>query len=319
MVLKAEATTQRFRELATTPVHAGYVVRCQGLAKRCGVQAVLQGFDLEVQPGEVFGIICTNSSSNTMILSILAGLLAPNAGTCSILGQVPAKIRRRIGYMMQGQGLYPHLTVAENLQVRAMLFGLPDVVEAAAAALRHYGLAPHADTQVAQLSDGLARRAEFVAALVHDPDLLLLDEPTVGLDAAARQEIWRDIPQLAAGGVTAVVSTQDLTEAEHFSRLAFIVEGIVRAQGTVAEVVKQSDACSFTLRGHDTARAGPDALRTQGIVAAYPSTGGLRVITRSATAGQAHALAQRHGLQAVSEYPSLDDAARALLYATSAG
>lgn len=260
MTLKAEVTTQMLRELVTNPADAGYVVRCRGLAKRCGSQMVLQGFDLQVQPGEVFGLVSADSGSKTTILRILAGLLAPDAGTCSILGEAPANARRRIGYLAQGQGLYEHLTVAENLQVRAMLFGLPNVTKVAAAALHHYGLVSHADTDVAQLSAGLARRAEFVAALVHDPDLLL-DEPTAGLDATARQEIWRDILHLAAGGVTVVVGTRDLAEAQHFSRLAFLQDGIVRAQGTVAQVVERTDACSFTPRGHDAAQAAPDALR----------------------------------------------------------
>ena len=116
--------------------------------------------------------------------------------------------------MAQGQGLYGHLTVSENLQVRAMLFGLPDVARAASVSLLRFGLARYGGTRVDQLSGGWSRRAGFAAALVHAPGLLLLDEPTVGLDAVARQDVWRHVLQLASGGVTVVVSTHDLAEAE---------------------------------------------------------------------------------------------------------
>lgn len=295
------------------------VVRCRGIVKRYGGRTVLQGFDLQVRPGEVFGLVGANGGSKTTILRILAGLLTPDEGACGVFGRAPAKVRCRIGYMAQGQGLYGHLTVAENLQVRAMLFGLPDVAKLVAVALHRFGLTPYARTRVAQLSGGWARRAGFVAALIHAPDLLLLDEPTVGLDAVARQEVWHHVLQLAAGGVTVVVSTHDLAEAERFSRLAFLMEGVVRAQGTVAEVVRRSDACSFVLRGPDAARAVPDALGTAGVVAAYPSAGALRVVTRSAAAGQAAALARRHGLEAANDPPSLDDAAQSLMHVTAAG
>lgn len=292
----------------------GAAVECRSIGKRYGGRTVLQGFDLEVRPGEVFGLVGANGGSKTTILRILAGLLTPDEGACTVFGQAPARVRPRMGYMAQGQALYGHLTVAENLQVRAMLFGLPDVARAVTVALHRFGLAHYAGARVAHLSGGWARRAGFVAALVHAPDLLLLDEPTVGLDAAARQNVWRHILQLAADGVTVVVSTHDLAEAERFSRLVFLVEGKVRAQGTVAEVVRRSDACSFMLRGPDAARAAPDALGTPGVVAAYPSAGGLRVVTRSPGAGQAAALAGRHGLEAARDLPSLDDAAQSLMH-----
>jgi ABC-2 type transport system ATP-binding protein len=295
------------------------VVVCQGLVKRYGTRAALQGFDLRVKPGEVFGVVGANGGSKTTILRIMAGLLQPDAGTCSVFGQAPARVRARVGYMAQGQALYGHLTVAENLQVRAMLYGLPDVARVVAVSLHHFGLARYSGTRVDQLSGGWARRAGFAAALVHSPGLLLLDEPTIGLDAVARQDVWRHVLQLAAGGVTVVVSTHDLAEAERFSRLAFLVDGVVRAQGTVEEVVRQSDTCSFVLRGPEAARAMPDALGTAGIVAAYPSAGALRVVTRSAAYGQAAALAQRHGLVAANDMPSLDDAAQSLMHATGAG
>ena len=250
----------------------------------------------------MFGLVGANGGSKTTILRILAGLLQPDAGACAVFGQEPARVRSRIGYMAQGQGLYGHLTVADNLQVRAMLFGMADVARVVAAALRRFGLSPYASTRLDQLSGGWARRAGFAAALIHGPELLL-DEPTTGLDAVARQGGWRHVLQLAAAGVTVVVSTHDLAEAERFSRLEFLVDGVVRAQGTVEEVVRRSDARSFTLRG-------PDALGTAGIVAAYPSAGAVRVVTRSVCAGQAAVLAGRHGLEAEPALPSLDDAAQ---------
>ena len=299
---------------AETGQEGGSVVCCRGIGKRYGAQTALHGFDLDVRPGEVFGLVGANGGSKTTVLRILAGLLQPDAGTCTVFGQSPAQVRSRIGYMAQGQGLYGHLTVAENLQVRAMLFGLPDVARAVTVALHRFGLAPYGRMLVAHLSGGWARRAGFAAALIHAPDLLLLDEPTVGLDSVARQGVWRHVLELAAKGVTIVVSTHDLAEAERFSRLAFLVDGTVRAQGTVAEVVQRSGACSFVLRGPDAARAATDALGMAGIVAAYPAAGALRVVTRSGTSGQAAALAERHGLEATGALPSLDDAAQSLMH-----
>lgn len=304
---------------AETGPDGGSVVRCRDVVKRYGARTALHAFDLDVRPGEVFGLVGANGGSKTTVLRILAGLLQPDAGACTVFGQPPARVRPRIGYMAQGQGLYGHLTVTENLQVRAMLFGLPDVARAVTVALHRFGLAPYGRTLVAHLSGGWARRAGFAAALVHAPDLLLLDEPTVGLDAVARQEVWRHVLELAARGVTIVVSTHDLAEAERFSRLAFLVDGAVRAQGTVAEVVRRSDVCSFVLRGPDAARAATDALGMAGIVAAYPAAGALRVVTRSGGAGKAAALAARHGLDAADTLPSLDDAAQSLMHSTGAG
>ena len=297
----------------------GDVVACQGLVKRYGTRVALSGCDLRIRRGEVFGLVGANGGSKTTILRIMAGLLQPDAGACTVFGEAPARARSRIGYMAQGQGLYGHLTVAENLQVRAMLFGMADVTRVVAAALRRFGLSPYASTRVDQLSGGWARRAGFVAAQIHGPELLLLDEPTTGLDAVARQGVWQHVLQLAAAGVTVVVSTHDLAEAERFSRLAFLVDGVVRAQGTVEEVVRRSDPCSFTLHGPDATRVVPDALGTAGIVAAYPSAGAVRIVTRSVCAGQAAALAARHGLEAEPALPSLDDAAQSLMHPTGAG
>ena len=295
------------------------VVRCQGVLKRYGTRTALHAFDLDVRPGEVFGLVGANGGSKTTVLRILAGLLQPDAGTCTVFGQPPARIRSRIGYMAQGQGLYGHLTVTENLQIRAMLFGLPDVTRAVTVALHRFGLVPYGRTRVAHLSGGWARRASFAATLVHAPELLLLDEPTAGLDAVARQEVWRHVLALAAKGVTVVVSTHDLAEAERFSRLVFLVDGAVCAQGTVAEVVHRSDACSFVLRGPGAAQVATDALGMAGVVAAYPAAGALRVVTQSGGFGQAAALAARHGLDATGTLPSLDDAAQSLMHSTDAG
>ncbi len=295
------------------PMPDAPAVLCEGIAKSYGGRRVLHGFDLVVHPGEVFGLVGANGGSKTTILRILSGLLQPDAGRRRVFGLCPAQARRRIGYLPQGQALHAHLTVSENLGVRAMLF---DVRNAAAVdrTLDRFGLVPHARTRVAHLSGGWARRAGFAAALIHDPDLLLLDEPTVGLDAAARQEVWRHILHLAAQGVAIVVSTHDLAEAERVTRLAFLVEGGVRAQGTVAEVIRRSGAQTVLLDGPDPSRAATDALATPGIDAAYPSAGMLRVVTRHGAGDQVAALAARHGLAVLPAAASLDDAAQALLH-----
>ena len=292
-------------------------VRCAGIGHRFGARRVLQGFGMVVQRGEVFGLVGANGGSKTTILRILAGLLRPDVGQTWIFGDSPQRMRRRAGYMAQGQALYGHLTVAENLRVRAMLFGVADggVVTRT---LDRFALSPFARTRVEELSGGWARRAGFAAALIHGPELLLLDEPTVGLDAAARQEVWRHILHLAAGGTAIVVSTHDLAEAERFSRLVFLVDGAVRAEGPVADVIRESGAISVVLDGAGAVDAVADALALPGVDAAYPSAGMLRVVMRAGAERPVLALAARRGLVARDAVPGLDDAAQALLRADRA-
>jgi ABC-2 type transport system ATP-binding protein len=288
-------------------------VRCVALVKRFGRCTVLAGLDLSVHPGEVFGLVGGNGGSKTTVLRLIAGLLKPDAGTCCVCDQPPNAMRQHIGYMAQRLSLYANLTVLENLQAQAGLFRLAHPHDAARATIERFELQPYAATQVAHLSGGWARRVQFGAALIHTPRIVLLDEPTVGLDAPARRQVWAHIFAIANLGATVIVSTHDLQEAERFSRLVFLAGGQVVAAGTPAEVVAAADVRSFVFRGNDAVAAASSAPRLDGVIAAYPSMGALRVVTRMKDEPQAIALARRLGMHAAVAPPNLDDAALALL------
>jgi ABC-type multidrug transport system ATPase subunit len=195
-------------------------VRCTALIKRFGRRTVLAGLDFSVDPGEVFGLVGGNGGSKTTVLRLIAGLLKPDAGTCLVFARPPDAMRQHIGYMAQRLSLYANLTVLENLQAQAGLFRVTHPREAARATIERFELQPYAATQVAHLSGGWARRVQFGAALIHTPRIVLLDEPTVGMDAPAQQQVWAHIFAIADQGATVIVSTHDLQEAERFSALS---------------------------------------------------------------------------------------------------
>ncbi len=162
-----------------------------------------------------------------------------------------AKIRERVGYMSQRLSLYTELSVFENLRFRAEVYGLRTPRAAVEAAICEFGLVPWADSPAGSLSGGWARRLQLAASLLHSPRLVLLDEPTAGLDAAARQEVWRRMEALAETGVGIIVCTHDLAEAERCSQAAFFADGQVVAAGAPGAIVAGSPAVAFILSGTD--------------------------------------------------------------------
>jgi ABC-2 type transport system ATP-binding protein len=294
------------------------IVHCDGLAKRYGDRTVLAGLTVSLARGEVFGLVGANGGSKTTTLRLLAGLLEPDGGTCRVFGVAPARARRRIGYMPQALSLYGELTVLENLRARADLFEVPRPAAAAQAIVERFGLQDHARTRFGRLSAGWARRTQLGATLVNTPDLALLDEPTVGLDAAARQLVWAQILELAADDATVVVSTHDLAEAERFSRLAFLAEGRVLVTGTPAEIIAGAGVRTVLITGAVAGDAAREAPLLDGVVAAYPSGGALRVVMRKDAAGDAALqIVRRYGLRPVAVEANLDDAAQRLLRTTA--
>lgn len=188
----------------------------QGLGHRFGGRQAVSGVTLRIAAGEIVGLVGANGGGKTTTLRMLAGLLSPIEGTGTVLGQDVMRpetaARQRIGYMAQSLALYPELTVAENLGFRAEVLNISrlDV----GAAIEHYGLVGVAGARVSELSGGWARRVQFAASVIHAPDLLLLDEPTAGLDVRTRRDLWRWIGEQAAEGCAVLVSTHDLHEAE---------------------------------------------------------------------------------------------------------
>lgn len=192
-------------------------VVAQGLGKRYGRRWVLRDLSFTLTPGTLIGLVGGNGGGKTTTLRLMAGLIRPDAGSGSVFGHDIARpgatMRRSIGYMSQRLSLYPELSVAQNIRYRAALLGLPR--RAAGEAMARMGLSDFARTRIDRLSGGWARRAQFAAATLGAPRLLLLDEPTAGLDAVARRFLWGRIADYAASGAIVIVSTHDLNEAQH--------------------------------------------------------------------------------------------------------
>ncbi len=208
------------------------------LTRRFGDLAAVDGLDFEVERGELFGLVGPDGAGKTTTLRMLAGVLAPSDGDAAIDGvsvaRHPERVKHRIAYMSQRFGLYTDLTVLENLQFYADLFRVPKRDRGARLErlFRFSGLAPFRDRLAGALSGGMKQKLGLSCALIHQPDLLLLDEPTFGVDPVSRRELWLIVHEMVAQGMTAVVSTAYMDEAERFDRLALLHAGRARALDT---------------------------------------------------------------------------------------
>lgn len=219
------------------------VISATGLVKQFGLVRALDGIDLCIQKGETFGLLGPNGSGKTTFIRMLAGLVKPTEGKLSVLGsEMPSeanRVRPQIGYMTQKEALYNDLSVWENLQFFARIFGLDKGEERGkrvTEVLDLVELLPRKDSPLATLSGGMRQRVSLACALVHDPSLLLLDEPTVGVDPQLRQTFWGYFRTLNERGVTVVVSSHVMDEADRCDRLGLIRSGKVLAVGTPGEI-----------------------------------------------------------------------------------
>ena len=212
-----------------------YAVDVSGVAKRFGDVKALNGITLRVRQGEIYGLLGPNGAGKTTLIRSIVGLIAPDAGTVTVLGRkLPdLDVLRRVGYMTQQAALYPGLSVAENLRFFAAINGTEGSIDEV---LRFVRLENRKDSVVANLSGGMRQRCSLACALVHRPDLLLLDEPTVGVDPQLRVQFWEDFRRMADEGVTIVVSSHVMDEAERCQRLGLIQYGRLLAEGSPAEV-----------------------------------------------------------------------------------
>jgi ABC-2 type transport system ATP-binding protein len=225
----------------------------QGATKRFGDLLAVDGVDLTVAPGEVVGLIGANGAGKTTLIRMLLGLLLPTAGRIRLFGEPPSRrTRARLGYVPQSLGLYEDLTVAENLAFSAAAFGH-------AGADLEGELAEQRDTLVRDLPLGLRRRAAFAIALSHHPDLLVLDEPTSGVDPLQRARLWETIRATATDGAGVLVTTHHLSEAEQCDRLVVLANGRVAAAGTLAEVVGDTTAAEVRTPSWEAAFTALDA------------------------------------------------------------
>jgi len=219
-------------------------LQIDGLQKRFGSRHVLDGFSLQVQRGEVVGLLGPNGCGKSTVLNIVCQLLQADAGQVQLMGQPLAEpgagARARIGLCAQDCALYPDLLPAENLHFFGRLHGLPTAQRQARVAelMDRFGLGPHAATRVGRLSGGWQQRLHLAVALVHRPELLVLDEPTAAVDVAARLDLWRLIEGLRDSGTTILLTTHQLAEAERLcSRVALMQGGRVAALGSVPELL----------------------------------------------------------------------------------
>lgn len=219
------------------------VVSTSKLTKTFGKQIAVADVSLEVNSGEVYGLIGPNGAGKTTLIRMLCGLFTPTAGEGTVLGfnisRDQARIRERIGYMSQGFGLYSDLSVDENLRFYADIYGVrdPDYI---AKVRERLGLEDVGSHVVGDLSTGIRQRSALAAALVHRPQLVVLDEPTSGVDPVARDTIWQLVRELVSEGLTALVTTHVMPEAQRCDRLALLAEGRLVAAGTPNELVERS-------------------------------------------------------------------------------
>jgi ABC-2 type transport system ATP-binding protein len=227
-----------------TPPSASDTVVVHGLRKTFGAMVAVEGLDLTIHRGEVFGLLGPNGSGKTTTIRMLCGLMVPSGGSATVVGfdvvREAEQIRRRIGYMSQRFGLYDDLTVTENLTFYASIYGLHGGERRARVAelLDELGLRERTAQLAGTLSGGWKQRLALACATAHRPAMLFLDEPTAGVDPASRRLFWQRIYALAEQGTTILVTTHYMDEAERCQRLAFLSRGKLIAVGTVAEVLE---------------------------------------------------------------------------------
>lgn len=224
-----------------------------GLSKSYDGRKVVDQVDLQLAPGRICGFLGPNGSGKTTTIRMLCGLLTPDAGTGTCLGldifKQAAQIKRQVGYMTQKFGLYDDLSIRQNLDFVARLFELPHRKEAVDACLERLGLTARQKQLAGALSGGWKQRLALAACLIHEPRLLLLDEPTAGVDPRARREFWDQIHDLAAQGITVLVSTHYMDEAERCHELVYIAYGKILARGTEEQIIADSQLKVWTLQG----------------------------------------------------------------------
>jgi len=285
----------------------------RGLVKRFGDRTVVDHVSMTVQTGEIAGFLGPNGSGKTTTIRLMCGLLTPDAGEGQVLGhdirREGAAIKREVGYMTQRFSFYEDLTIEENLNFVAGLYGLDPARQVVADTLADLGLTSRKGQLAGSLSGGWKQRLALAACIMHRPKLLMLDEPTAGVDPKARREFWDEIHQLAAGGLTVLVSTHYMDEAERCHRINYIAYGKLIAQGTVAEMVRDAGLTTVILEGANVAEAAQLLRGRPGIdqVAAYGNT--LHVIGRDGPAliRAAGEVATQTGTVMAEAAPSLED------------
>jgi ABC-2 type transport system ATP-binding protein len=296
--------------MTTAPAIA---IDVKGLSKSFEGREVVHDLSMQVKRGTIYGFLGPNGSGKTTTIRMLCGLLTPDAGEGTCLGydirRDADRIKRLVGYMTQRFSLYQDLSVRENLEFVARLYGLPDARRAAREMIGRLGLQGREQQLAGELSGGWKQRLALGACTLPNPQLLLLDEPTAGVDPKARRDFWNEIHALAGQGLTVLVSTHYMDEAERCHEIAYIAYGHLLVHGTVEEVIANSALTTYTVTGDDLQSLMEQLARRPGIDMVAPFGNSLHVSGRDEAALEA-AIASwrdRPGLHWQKTEPSLED------------
>ncbi len=287
-------------------------INVEGLTKSFDGREVVHDLSMQVKRGTIYGFLGPNGSGKTTTIRMLCGLLTPDAGHGTCLGYdirtEADKIKLHVGYMTQRFSLYQDLSVRENLEFVARIYGIRNPAAAARAAIERLGLTGREEQLAGTLSGGWKQRLALGACTLPNPELLLLDEPTAGVDPKARREFWNEIHALAADGLTVLVSTHYMDEAERCHEIAYIAYGHLLVHGTVDEVVARSGVLTYTVSGKGLARLAAALGNRPGIMVA-PFGTSLHISSRDKTALAAAIKPYRKDptLNWVESEPSLED------------
>jgi len=250
-------------------VSEALAIDVRDLTKSFGTRKVVDNFSIQVPRGQVWGFLGPNGSGKTTTIRMLCGLLVPDSGSGTCLGydilRESAAIKRNVGYMTQKFSFYEDLSIRENLDFVARIYDVKDRRKVVDQAIEQLGLVRRQQQLAGTLSGGWKQRLALAACILHRPRLLLLDEPTAGVDPQARRDFWDEIHQLAAQGLTVLVSTHYMDEAERCDRIVYLAYGTVLARGTVAQVIGESGLHTWIVEGEDVRALAADMHNVPGI------------------------------------------------------